>query len=195
MEVTTLILTAMLIFHRLLFCLSLSGLLAALSGCDTFSSDGGGRPSILNAPPPPRPEKHERGGGVAVLVGLPGQPTAARAVADLGAYAQARGFVQQAIDGAQPPAAGSSDPSPKHYLLGEIKLDVVYQAADLRATAFLHGLGSRMNRRFVDEFYQGFCQEYAPRYGAEASIIENDYTEDAGIPAAGTNRGGTGRGR
>ena len=149
-------------------------LLVALAGCTEY----------LGAPPP-----QETRGGFTVLVDAAGQPTDARVVADIAAFAQRRGFVHQ-------PA------TPERYLLGNIELDVTYDAAHLRVVAFLHTFSHQLSHKFIDRFYQDFHQEYAARYGDEDPIFENDYMDDASSPprggggsrGAGSREGGGGGG-
>ena len=168
----------MLNLHRLLMCAALLAL-PVLAGCEMFSSEAWQRPSPLSGTPPPPPEKQEGQGGLAVLVEAPGQPRAARVQADLGAFAQGRGFVRQ----------GSI------YVLGEIKLDVVYRTSDLRVVANLHSFSSKLNRKFVDAFYQDFQQRYASAYGADAGMVENDFVDggDGSYRSSGGGRSGGGR--
>lgn len=135
----------------------------ALAGC---SSAYWQSPSVLTtAPPSPLPAgagSHEAKGGFSVLVDAPGQPAAARAVADVGAYAVGRGFVQvSAVDGAA------------RYVSGKITLDVFLRERDLHVVALLHCVG--LSRRFAEDFYRGFNREYAPRYGEENPVIASDF--------------------
>ena len=171
----------MLISHCFLSGASLLAL-TALAGCAMFSSAARQSPSPLSGRPPPqeRQEKHENQGGFTVLVGAPGQPTAARVVADIGAFAQKRGFVRQSTRPA--PQADPLAPVPERYRLGEIVLDVTYRAADLRVSAYLHSFSSGLGRKFTDQFCHDFDQEYAGRYGEEDPILESAYADDAGGP-------------
>ena len=152
----------------LTFCRFLSGALlislAALAGCTLFSSEAWQRPSPLSGPPPPPPEKSESHGGFNVLVSNPGQPTAAHAISDIESFARQRGFIRVSAD-------------PIQYTLGDIRLDVSYQTADLRVVANLHSFGSKLNRRFVDAFYRDFHQRYASQYGEHEAIYEDDYAD------------------
>ena len=157
--------------------------LAALAGCEMFSTDAWQRPSPFSGPPPPPPEKHEPQGGFTVLVDVPGQPTSARVVADVGNFAQQRGFVRQGAAPAPPVDPAAHQPlglAPERYVLGKIVLDVSYEAAHLSVNANLHSFSHELNRKFVDRFYSDFHQQYAGRYGDEDVIIEHDYEEDAG---------------
>ena len=118
-----------------------------------------------------------------MLVDAPGQPAGSRVAADIGAFAQQRGFVRQ-----------SADPAPSaQYLLGEIRLDVAYQSADLRVIAYLHSFSSRLSHKFADQFFRDFHQQYAARYGEQDPVFENDYTDDGSGPSGGLG-GGNGRG-
>ncbi len=136
-------------------------LLAALAGCEYMQS-----PSILTtAPPTVAPAKggsRESRGGFSVLVDAPGQPTAARAVADVGAFAQRRGFTSL-----------SSTPTAARYVSGKIALDVFFREQDSHVVAQLHCVG--LSRRFAEDFYRDFNREYAPRYGEENPIIATDF--------------------
>ena len=165
-------------------------LVAALfAGCEMFSSQAWQRPSPLSGRPPPPPEKQEGTGGFAVLVEAPGQPSAARVMADVEAFAQGRGFMRQGGD----PAVGD------RWALGDIRLDVAYQTSDLRVVANLHSFSSKLNRKFVNGFYQDFHQQYAAGYGADTPMYENDYTDGedgsfrGGGGSGGGSRGGGGR--
>ncbi len=138
-------------------------LLAALVGC---SSGYWQSPSILTtAPPDPGPARagsHESRGGFSVLVNAPGQPTAARAAADIGAYARRQGFVQV-----------STGANGTRYVLGKVALDVFFREEDLHVVARLHSVG--LSRRLAEDFYRGFNREYAPQYGEENPIIATDF--------------------
>ena len=141
----------------------LTGMLCAVvAGC---SSAYWQSPSILTtAPPPsaPRETSRESKGGFSVLVDAPGQPTAARAVADIGAYAQRHGFVQ---------IAATSEAG--RYSSGKVTLDVFLRESDLHGIALLHCVG--LSRGYAEDFYRGFNREYAPRYGEENPVIANDF--------------------
>lgn len=148
----------MLILRRLLT----GALCVALAGC---TSGYWQSPSILTtAPPPPaaREGSHESKGGFSVLVDAPGQPTAARAVADIGAFAQRRGFVRVGTFG------GAA-----RYASGKVVLDVFFREQDSHVIASLHCVG--LSRRFAEDFYRGFNREYAPQYGEENPIIATDF--------------------
>ena len=138
-------------------------LLAVLTGC---SSEYWQSPSILTtAPPtvaPTKEDSHESRGGFSVLVDAPGQPAAARAVADVGAFAQRRGFAQV-----------SSTPTAARYVSGRIVLDVFFREQDSHVIASLHCVG--LSRRVAEDFYRDFNREYAPRYGEEDPIIATDF--------------------
>ncbi len=134
--------------------------LLALAGCAFMQS-----PSILtSAPPPPVKEgRHEPQGGFAILVDAPGQPTVARATADIGAFAQRRGFIRQGEG---------------RYISGKVVLDVTFRPEDSRVIAALHCFG--LSQKFVENFYRDFNREYARGYGEENPIIESDF--DANHP-------------
>ena len=145
--------------RRLTLCALL--LLSLLAGC---SSGYWQSPSILTtAPPdPPKQTKHESQGGFSVLVEAPGQPTAARAIRDVGAFAQRHGFVRQ----------GNSD----RYVSGKITLDVTFRAADSHVVATLHSFG--LSRKFAENFYRDFDREYGRQYGDEDPILESDFVNE-----------------
>ncbi len=177
----------MLTIRHFLSCALLLALVP-LAGCEMFSADAWNRPSPLSGRPPPPEEKHENQGGFAVLVGAPDQPTAPRVMADIAAFAQARGFVRQSANAPTPDA-------PQRYVLGDIKLDVVYRTVDLRVVASLHSFSSKLNRKFVNQFYQDFRQEYGGHYGIETPLFENEEMDNPGGPSRdGSSRGGQGRG-
>ena len=136
-------------------------LLTILAGCDYMQS-----PSILTTAPPvvasTKGTSHDSRGGFSVLVNAPGQPTAARAAADIGAYAQRRGFVQVST------GAGGT-----RYVSGKVMLDVFFREEDLHVVARLHCVG--LSRRLAEDFYRGFNREYAPQYGEENPIIASDF--------------------
>ena len=97
-----------------------------------------------------------------MLVDAPGQPSAARAVADIGAYARQRGFVQIAANN-----------EAVRYASGKVLLDVFLRESDLHVIALLHCVG--LSRGYAEDFYRGFNREYAPRYGEENPVIANDF--------------------
>lgn len=88
---------------------------------------------------------------------------------------------------------------PSRYLSGDIKLDVAYQNSDQRVVASLHSFSSRLNRKFVNRFYEDFRQQYAAGYGDDAPMFENDYAEDSlwggSVSEGGSGQGGNSRGR
>ncbi len=117
-----------------------------------------------------------------MLVDAPNQPAAARVIADIGAFAQRRGFVRQ---GGQPGA--------ERYFLGKVVLDVAFRASDSRVVASLHG--SRLSRKLVDGFNRDFRQEYARQYGDEDPILENDFGDGQDNAPGGVNLGPRGGGQ
>ena len=142
--------------------------LAALAGCSY--SPGHGTP--LSGTPPPREGQGKREilAGFSVLLDDPGRPAPARVIADVGAFAQQRGFVRQ-----------SAATATERYVLGNIVLDVGYQAADVRVVASLHSPSSQLSRKFADRFFQDFDREYGGRYGEGDPIFENDYLDDSAL--------------
>lgn len=152
--------------RRLLPCL-LSIFAAALTGCTALSGDYWRSPSVLGAAPPepPKQGKREAQGGFSVVVEAPGQPTTARAISDIGAFAQRRGFVRQGV------SAGG-----ERYTLGKILLDVAFRASDSHVVASLHSFA--LSRRFAEGFYHDFDREYARQYGEENPVFESDYVND-----------------
>ncbi len=164
--------------RRFLPCVLLPALVA-LAGCEAFSSDYWQSPSVLGKAPPAqeKPSKLENKGGFVVFVDGPGQPPAARVAADIGAYAQSRGFTRRSAAGAVP----------ERYVQGAIFLDVAYQPAEHRVSAYLHS--AKFNRKLNDEFYQGFDGRYGRSYGEEDPILESDYVDDAGGPLRGIGGG------
>ena len=143
-----------------------------------FSGDAWKGPSPLSGPPPPDPvkqEKRDTQGGFTVLVDAPNQPTDARVLADVGAFAQRRGFVRLA-----------SQPGVERYVSGNIVLDATFRASDSRVIISLHS--SRLSRKFVEGFNRDFHQEYARQYGDEDPIVESDFGDDQ------DNARGAGRG-
>ncbi len=163
--------------RRLLSCALLLPLIA-LAGCAVFSSDYWHGPSALGTPPPEpaRQEKRDTQGGFTVLVEAPNQPSASRVLADVGAFAQRRGFVRQAVQ-----------PGAERYVSGKIVLDVTFRASDSRVVVSLHS--SRLSRKFVEDFYHGFHQEYARQYGDEDPIIESDFGDEQDNAPGGANPG------
>ncbi len=146
--------------------------LLLLAGCE----------SVLNIQP------QENRGGFVVLVDVPGQPASPRVVADIGAFAQRRGFVRQ-----------TTGATPGRYLLGKITLDVAFQPANSRVTAYLHSFSGQLNRKFGDTFYRDFSQQYAGPYGGEGNIVQTDFAYESGGPpkgngGSGGHRGGGGSG-
>ena len=125
-------------------------------------------------------QPQETRGGFSVLVDVPGQPASARVVADIDAFARRRGFIHQ-----------GGQPGSEQYHRGEIVLDVTYRAANLRVNAILHSFSHQLSRKFIDQFYNDFHQQYAPAYGEGETIFPTDYSEQSGgVPRGGTRRGG-----
>ena len=152
--------------RRSFSCLVLCAL-APLAGCQVLSSDYWQGPSVLGkAPPdPPKLAKREPQGGFSVVVDAPGQPTAARAIADIGAFAQRRGFVR---------VGGSS--GAERYVAGKMALDIALRSTDSHVVAALHGPG--LSRKFAENFYHDFDREYGRRYGEEDPVFETDFLSD-----------------
>ena len=82
--------------------------------------------------------------------------------------------------------------SPARYKFGKIVLDVTYDVAHLRVSAYLHSPGSSAERKVIDRFYRDFYQEYATQYGGEGSIVEDDYSGEGGQPGSGSRGSGSG---
>ena len=104
-----------------------------------------------------------------MLVDAPGQPDAARVLADVTAFARGRGF-----------GPGNSSPgaaAPERYFLGGIALDITHQSTAFQVVAILHGFSSKLDRKFVHQFYQDFRQQYGARYGGEPPMSENELIE------------------
>ena len=141
---------------------------AALSGCGTFI-DTGYRP------------RRSTEGGFSVLVDGPDHPSSAQVTADIGAFAQTRGFARQA---ALPPPF--TDPltresiprAPERYARGTLELEVSYQPTTHRVSAYLHDSASGKQRGSIRRFYQDFHKEFAPRYGARDPISESAFSSD-----------------
>ena len=142
--------------------------LAALAGCSY--SPGHGTP--LSGTPPPREGQGKREilAGFSVLLDDPGRPAPARVIADVGVFAQQRGFVRQ-----------SAATATERYVLGNIVLDVGYQAADVRVVASLHSPSSQLSRKCSDRFFQECDRQYGGRYGEGDPIFENDYVDDSAL--------------
>ena len=177
----------MSIFRRLIACVCLCSL-SALGGCAVTSSDFWQSPSILTTrPPPPPPEaKREIRGGFTVAVDVPGQPTSARVISDIGAFARQRGFVLQ----------GANPAPPQRYVSGKIILEISYDAAHLRVSAYLHSSGNGSDRKLIGQFDADFQEKYAGVYGDQSAISESDYGDNVTGPSRGRSgsRGGPGGG-
>ncbi len=142
-----------------------------LMGCSSFSDR------------PARPRGAQ--GGFSVLADSPDHPAASRVIADIGAYAQKRGFVRQPPMPGPPmdPVTHESLPkSPERYLSGDIELAVSYQPATHRVSAYLHSSNRGRDRRFIDRFYHDFDREYGSSYGGNDPISETGYSDDSGVP-------------
>ena len=160
-------------FRRLL-CRALLLSLAALAGC-----------SSLPGGPPPR-GRHEARGGFTVRVDGPGLPAAKAVAADIGAFAQRRGFVRQAakpVPAFDPVTHEPLPAAPERYATANIALEVSHQPADHRVTAYLHGYSTKESTRFIERFYREFSQEYAGHYGGQDRFSESAYADDASGPS------------
>ena len=160
----------MFTFRRLLSCSFLLPL-AALAGC-----------SLLPGGPAPQ-EKRYFQGGFSVRVDGPGLPSAKSVAADIGTFAQQRGFVRQSARSAPSTDPATHEPlpaPPERYVMGSIVLEVSRQAAERRVSAYLHGSGPEGDRKFIDRFDRGFDQQYAGRYGGTDRISETAYADDVG---------------
>ncbi len=149
--------------------------LASLAGC-----------SLLPGGPEPGGARLARG-GFTVLVDGPGRPTAAGVAADIGAFAQGRGYARQATRPAAPADPASHEPAPvapERYLSGGITLEVTRLPVEHRVSAYLRNSGSGNDAKVIERFYRDFVQEYAGRYGGADRISETAYDDDTG-------RGGT----
>ena len=141
--------------------------------------------SVLPGGPAPR-SRHEARGGFTVRVDGPGLPAAKIVVADIGAFAQRRGFVHQNTKPGPTVDPVTHEPlpvAPERYLMGNLALEVSRQPTDHRITAYLHGFGSKENSKFIERFYRDFNQEYAGRYGGSDRVSESAYAEDASGPS------------
>ena len=148
--------------------------IAALAGC-----------SFLPGGPAPR-GRHEARGGFTVRVDGPGLPAAKSVTADLGTFAQRRGFVRQTtkpVPAFDPVTHEPLSAAPERYATANMALEVSHQPADHRVTAYLHGFDSKENKRFIERFLRDFSQEYAGRYGGADRISESAYAEDASGPS------------
>ena len=143
--------------------------LGTLAGC----ASGPARP----------PRSHTARGGFSVLVDGPDHPASARVLADIGAYAQRRGFVRQPARPGPPvdPVTGESLPAaPQLYLLGSVEMEVSYQPTTHRVSAYLHSGNREHDRRFIGTVYHDFDREYGPRYGGGDPISETGFVDDSG---------------
>ena len=120
-------------------------------------------------------------GGFSVLVDGPDRPASGQVIADVGAFAQTRGFARKA-----PYAPPFIDPltrepvpkAPDRYARGTLELEVSYQPATHRVSAYLHDSATSRERKSVRRFYQDFHKEFAPRYGARDPISESAFSTD-----------------
>ena len=147
-------------------------------------------------------------GGFSVLVDGPDRPASTQVAADIGAFAQNRGFTRQA---AQPPPF--VDPltrepiprAPEHYSRDTLELEVSYQPTTHRVSAYLHDSASSRQRNSIRRFYRDYHREFAPRYGSRDPISESAFSGDqrdtgsdyepTAIPNAAARGLGTGRGQ
>ena len=146
----------------------------ALAGC-----------SSLPGGPEPR-ARHEARGGFTVRVDGAGLPAAKAVAADVGAFAQRRGFVHQAtkpVPATDPVTHEPLPAAPERYATANMALEVSHQPADHRVSVYLHGFGTKENSKFIERFYREFSQEYAGRYGGADRISESAYAEDASGPS------------
>ena len=120
-------------------------------------------------------------GGFSVLADGPGHPSSSQVMADIGAFAQGRGFARQA---ALPPpfvdplTRESVPRAPERFVRGTLELEVSYQPTTHRVSAYLHDSASSRERKYVRRFYQDYHREFAPRYGAQDPISESAFSGD-----------------
>ena len=110
-------------------------------------------------------------------VEVPGQPSAQRVLTDIGTFAQGQGYIRQGAPASFSVDAVTHQPSAtasERYLSGKIVLEIRYDPSHLRIVAYLHSTGSGRDRKTINQFYQGFAQQYAGRYGDQTSIVETD---------------------
>lgn len=134
---------------------------------------------------PERPKPRGSQGGFSVLVDGPNHPASARVIADIGAFAQAQGFARQPARSGAPMDPVTREPiptAPERYLRGEVGLDVSYQPATHRVSAYLHSAESTREIKTIRQFYREFHQQYAPRYGAPDPISETAFSDDSNGP-------------
>ena len=120
-------------------------------------------------------------GGFTVLADGPDRPASAQVAADIGAFAQTRGFARQA---ALPPPF--IDPltrepiprAPERYVRNTLELEVSYQPTTHRISAYFHDSASSKERKSIQRFYKDFDKEFAPRYGSHDPISESAFSGD-----------------
>lgn len=120
-------------------------------------------------------------GGFSVLVDGPDHPASGQVIADIGAFAQNRGFAKQT-----PYAPPFIDPltrepvprAPERYTRGTLELEVSYQPTTHRVSAYMHDSATSRERKLVQRFYQDFHKEFAPRYGSRDPISESAFSTD-----------------
>ena len=153
--------------RRSLFCaLLLSS--AALAGCGTFTDEG-------------YRSRRAAEGGFSVLVDGPDHPASGQVTADIGAFAQTRGFARQSA--LPPPFVDplTHEPvprAPERYARGTLALEVSYQPTSHRVSAYLYDTASSKQRNSIRRFYQDYHKEFAPRYGARDPISESAFSSD-----------------
>ena len=120
-------------------------------------------------------------GGFSVLVDGPDHPASTQVSADIGTFAQSRGFEREA---SLPPPF--TDPltrepvprAPERYLRGTLELEVSYQPTTHRVSAYLHDSNKARERKAIQRFYQDYHREFAPRYGQRDPISESAFSSD-----------------
>jgi hypothetical protein len=147
--------------RRLLFCAALLPSLAALAGCSSLF-------------PTEHRQQHTNQGGFSV-----------RVVADIGEYAQHRGFARVSAK-AKPqfdPATHAPLPSPPDvYRSGGVILEVSDDPTEHRVSAYLHGAAPGSERSFIERFYHDYDKEFGHRYGPTDPISESAFADDSGAP-------------
>ncbi len=139
-----------------------------LAGCGTFGD-------VRYAP------RRGAEGGFTVLADGPDRPASAQVAADIGAFAQTRGFARQAA--LPPPFVDplTREPlprAPERYVRNTLELEISYQPNTHRVSAFLHDSASAKEQKSIRRFYQDFHKEFASRYGPHDPISESAFSND-----------------
>ena len=139
-----------------------------LAGCGSFS-DVGYTP------------RRGAEGGFSVLVDGADHPAATQVTADIGTFAQSRGFGREA---SLPPPF--TDPltrepiprAPDRYVSGTLELEVSYQPTTHRVSAYLHDSANARARKVIRRFYEDYHRNFAPQYGQRDPISESAFSCD-----------------